>query len=172
VSAPVIVSSKTLAHDLGVREVRYSGEKRHVPIDDSSPALVRDPNKCILCGRCVRMCDEVQGVHALGYINRGWDTVVEPLFGQKLAEVACVNCGQCSTVCPTGAITEKSYVDDVWAALADPDKYVVVQTAPATPGWAVVKHWAWHRELLLLARWWPVSGRLGFDNVFDTDFTR
>ena len=116
------------------------------------------------------MCDEVQGVHALGYINRGWDTVVEPLFGQKLAEVACVNCGQCSTVCPTGAITEKSYVDDVWAALADPDKYVVVQTAPATRV-AVGEALGMAPGAIVTGQMVAGLRRLGFDNVFDTDFT-
>lgn len=161
---------QTLAHDLGVREVRYTGEKRSVPIDDSSLSLVRDPNKCILCGRCVRMCGEVQGVHALGYINRGWDTLVEPLFGQKLADVACVNCGQCSTVCPTGAITEKSYVDDVWKALGDPNKYVVVQTAPATRV-AVGEALGMAPGSIVTGQMVAGLRRLGFDKVFDTDFT-
>ncbi|MGI6129343.1 MAG: NADH-dependent [FeFe] hydrogenase, group A6 [bacterium] len=161
---------QTLAHDLGVREVRYTGEKRSVPIDDSGQSLVRDPNKCILCGRCIRMCSEVQGVHALGYINRGWDTLVGPLFGQRLADVACVNCGQCSTVCPTGAIVEKSYVEDVWAALGDPNKYVVVQTAPATRV-AVGETLGMSPGSIVTGQMVAGLRRLGFDKVFDTDFT-
>jgi iron-only hydrogenase group A len=161
---------QTLAHDLGVREVPYFGEKRTVPIDDSSLSLVRDPNKCILCGRCVRMCSEVQGVHALGYVNRGWETLIDPFFSNKLANVACVNCGQCSTVCPTGAITEKSHVDDVWAALGNPNKYVVVQTAPAT---RVAIGEALGMEPGSIVTGQMVAGlrRLGFNKVFDTDFS-
>lgn len=161
---------QTLAYELGVREVRYQGEKRNVPKDTSSPALVRDPNKCILCGRCVRMCGEVQGVSALGYVGRGWDTLILPLFNRDLAEVACVACGQCSTVCPTGAITEKSYVDDVWKALADPKKHVVVQTAPATRV-SVGEALGMAPGSIVTGKMVAALRRLGFDRVFDTDFT-
>ncbi|MDK2881818.1 MAG: NADP-reducing hydrogenase subunit HndD [Bacillota bacterium] len=161
---------QTLAHDLGVREVRYQGEKRNVPKDTSSPALVRDPNKCILCGRCVRMCSEVQGVSALGYVGRGWDTLILPLFNRDLAEVACVACGQCSTVCPTGAITEKSYVDAVWKALGDPKKHVVVQTAPATRV-SVGEAMGMPPGSIVTGKMVAALRRLGFDRVFDTDFT-
>ncbi|MDK2960575.1 MAG: NADP-reducing hydrogenase subunit HndD [Bacillota bacterium] len=161
---------QTLAHDLGVREVRYQGEKRNVPKDTSSPALVRDPNKCILCGRCVRMCGEVQNVNALGYVGRGWDTLILPLFNRDLAEVACVACGQCSTVCPTGAITEKSYVDAVWKALGDPKKHVVVQTAPATRV-SVGEAMGMPPGSIVTGKMVAALRRLGFDRVFDTDFT-
>ncbi|NLY50612.1 MAG: 2Fe-2S iron-sulfur cluster binding domain-containing protein [Firmicutes bacterium] len=161
---------QTLAHDLGVREVRYQGPKRSAAKDASSPAIVRDPEKCILCGRCVRMCGEVQEVAALGYVGRGWDTMVLPLFDRGLAEVACVNCGQCTTVCPTGAITEKSYVDEVWDALGDPNKHVIVQTAPAV---RVSVAEALGMPVGTIATGKMVAGlrRLGFDRVFDTDFT-
>ncbi|MDK2927031.1 MAG: NADP-reducing hydrogenase subunit HndD [Bacillota bacterium] len=161
---------QTLAHDLGVREVRYQGEKRDVPKDTSSPSLVRDPNKCILCGRCVRMCSEVQGVDALGYVGRGWDTLVLPLFNRNLADVACVTCGQCSTVCPTGAITEKSYVDEVWQALGDPKKHVVVQTAPATRV-SVGEAMGMAPGSVVTGKMVAALRRLGFDRVFDTDFS-
>lgn len=161
---------QTLAHDLGVREVRYQGEKRNVPKDTSSPALVRDPNKCILCGRCVRMCGEVQNVNALGYVGRGWDTLILPLFNRNLAEVACVACGQCSTVCPTGAITEKSYVDEVWKALGDPKKHVVVQTAPATRV-SVGEALGMAPGSIVTGKMVAALRRLGFDRVFDTDFS-
>ncbi|MGI6603468.1 MAG: NADH-dependent [FeFe] hydrogenase, group A6 [bacterium] len=161
---------QTLAHDLGVREVRYQGPKRSAAKDASSPAIVRDPEKCILCGRCVRMCGEVQEVAALGYVGRGWDTMVLPLFDRGLAEVACVNCGQCTTVCPTGAITEKSYVDEVWDALGDPNKHVIVQTAPAV---RVSVAEALGMPVGTIATGKMVAGlrRLGFDRVFDTDFS-
>lgn len=161
---------QTLAYELGVREVRYQGEKRNVPKDTSSPALVRDPNKCILCGRCVRMCGEVQGVSALGYVGRGWDTLILPLFNRDLAEVACVACGQCSTVCPTGAITEKSYVDEVWQALGDPKKHVVVQTAPATRV-SVGEAMGMAPGSIVTGKMVAALRRLGFDRVFDTDFS-
>ncbi|HHY92395.1 MAG TPA: 2Fe-2S iron-sulfur cluster binding domain-containing protein, partial [Firmicutes bacterium] len=161
---------QTLAHDLGVREVHYQGEKRNVPQDTSSPSLVRDPNKCILCGRCVRMCSEVQGVNALGYVGRGWDTLILPLFNRDLAEVACVTCGQCSTVCPTGAIIEKSYVDEVWRALGDPKKHVVVQTAPATRV-SVGEAMGMAPGSIVTGKMVAALRRLGFDRVFDTDFS-
>lgn len=161
---------QTLAHDLGVREIPYQGEKRDVPKDSSSPSIVRDPNKCILCGRCVRMCSEVQGVSALGYVGRGWDTLVLPLFNQNLADVACVNCGQCTTVCPTGAITEKSYVDEVWQALGDPNKHVVVQTAPATRV-SVGEALGMPAGSIVTGKMVAALRRLGFDRVFDTDFS-
>ena len=93
-----------------------------VPLDESSPSLVRDPNKCVLCGDCVRMCTEIQGIGAIDFAHRGHDVAVQPAFGKLLGEVECVNCGQCASVCPTGALTPKSEVDEVWKLLADPSE--------------------------------------------------
>ncbi|NLI12320.1 [FeFe] hydrogenase, group A [Pelotomaculum propionicicum] len=120
-----------LAHQLGVKEVRFGKRDKKVPLDLTSPSIVRDPNKCILCGDCVRMCKEVQGLGIWDFAHRGSKTVVTTAFDKELSDVACVNCGQCVSVCPTGALTVKSEIDKVWNAIHDPDKIVVAQIAPA-----------------------------------------
>lgn len=120
-----------LAQRLGIKKVRFKSVHEPVPLDESSPSLVRDPNKCVLCGDCVRMCWEVQGIGAIDFANRGHEAAVQPAFGKLLGEVECVNCGQCASVCPTAALTPKSEVDQVWELLADPSKTVVAQVAPA-----------------------------------------
>ena len=122
---------QSVAEELGVREVAFTGAKSGGAIDDSSPSLRRDPNKCILCRRCVTVCQEQQGVGALFVQGRGFGSRVEPAFETNLVDAVCAYCGQCSVVCPVGAITEKSSVDEVWKALSDPKKFVVVQDAPA-----------------------------------------
>lgn len=161
---------QSIAADLGIRKVRFDGEKKHYPIDDGNPSLVRDQSKCILCGRCVRACDERQGMHVLSFANRGFNTTVVPAFNQGLHEASCTYCGQCAAVCPTGAIVEKDDTAKVWEALSDPSKHVVVQTAPAVR--------VALGEALGLASGSIVTGqmvaalrRLGFDKVFDTDFS-
>jgi iron-only hydrogenase group A len=135
----------------------------------SSPSLVRDPEKCILCGRCVRVCNEVQSVGTLNYNYRGFDTLVAPAFDRGLADAPCVFCGQCSVVCPTGAIVEKSYVDEVWNALADPEKHVIVQTAPAVRV-AIGEEFGLAPGSVSTGKLVAGLRRLGFDAVFDTDF--
>ncbi len=104
---------QSLAYQLGVRKVRFGERIEMLPIDDENPSIVRDPNKCILCGDCVRVCSEIQGIGALDFAGRGADTCVSPAFGRKLGEVECVNCGQCVAVCPTGALTGKSETEAV-----------------------------------------------------------
>ncbi|HOB19470.1 MAG TPA: 2Fe-2S iron-sulfur cluster-binding protein, partial [Candidatus Atribacteria bacterium] len=120
-----------LSAQLGVTDIPYEGQRINYTIDESSPSIVRDPNKCILCRRCVSVCRSVQGIGAIGVVERGFKTVVEPVFDKKLDEVNCIYCGQCITVCPVGALREKSDVERVWDAINDPDRHVVVQTAPA-----------------------------------------
>ncbi|MDR1701465.1 MAG: [FeFe] hydrogenase, group A [Sporomusaceae bacterium] len=161
---------QTMAADLGIRQVRFDGAKRSMPLDASNPSLVRDPEKCILCGRCIRACSDRQGVHVYSFNNRGFDTIVAPAFGAGLDEVACTYCGQCAAVCPTAAIVEKDDTAAVFAALSDPNKHVVVQTAPAVR--------VGLGEALGLACGSAVTGqmvaalkRLGFDKVFDTNFS-
>lgn len=161
---------KALALDLGVKEARFSGEKPVQIIDDTSPALTRDSAKCIKCRRCVTVCNEVQKVGALFPQNRGYQTVIGPAFALGLDEVPCVQCGQCAAVCPVGAIVEKSHIDQVWAALEDPEKHVVVQTAPAIRA-ALGECFDYEPGTLVTGKMITALRQLGFDAVFDTNFT-
>jgi NADH-quinone oxidoreductase subunit G/NADP-reducing hydrogenase subunit HndD len=158
-----------LAGDLGVRERRYVGAVRQHPVDVSSPALWRDPNKCVLCGRCVTVCHSVQGVGAIDFAARGYRTRVAPGFSDGLNVSDCVYCGQCARVCPTGAIVERSQVDDVIAALADPDAVVVAQVAPAVPA-TLADEGADESVTTTIERLAAALKRVGFDAVFDTSF--
>ncbi|MEN8906488.1 MAG: [FeFe] hydrogenase, group A [Clostridiales bacterium] len=122
---------QSLARKLGVEEIRFKKTESKYMIDDSSKSLRRDPNKCVLCGDCVRMCSEIQQVGAIDFAFRGSQTQVMPAFDKKLGSVECINCGQCARVCPTGAITPKSDKEDVWDVIYNKNKYVVAQVAPA-----------------------------------------
>ena len=122
---------QTLALRFGVRKVRFGDTRPHYELDDSSPAVVRDPNKCILCGDCIRVCSEMQGMDILGFAFRGSDLQVMPAFGRKLAETNCISCGQCAAACPTGAITVYNEIGRAWRALHNPNSRVVFQIAPA-----------------------------------------
>ena len=119
------------AYRFGVHDVRFEVTEERLPIDNSGVAVIRDPNKCILCGDCVRMCGELQGIGVLDFAHRGSKMVVGTAFDQDLSETECVNCGQCAAICPTGALTVRSQIDEAWAAINDPTKTVVVQIAPA-----------------------------------------
>ncbi|MEW6661812.1 MAG: [FeFe] hydrogenase, group A [Bacillota bacterium] len=120
-----------LADRLGANPVRYRRRTKHRPVDISSPALVRNPNKCVLCGDCVRFCQEIQGIGVLDFAFRGSAVQVQPAFGMKLEHTECVNCGQCASLCPTGALAVQSHLDQVWQAIHDPKRVVVAQVAPA-----------------------------------------
>ncbi len=159
-----------LAYSLGIKEVSFKGEKRDVPLDTKGPALKRDPNKCILCGRCVRVCDEVQDVAALDFAERGFNSVVTTAFDLPQSETTCTNCGQCAMVCPVGAITEISEIDRVWAALEDDNKHVVVQTAPAIQA-AIGEEFGMEPGTAPTGKLVSSLRRLGFDKVFSTEFT-
>jgi iron-only hydrogenase group A len=161
---------RSLAQDMGIMEVRYEGQRTARIIDDSTPALVRDSGKCIMCRRCVTVCNETQGVGGLFPQGRGFTTVIGPAFAQDLSEVVCVQCGQCAAVCPVGAITEKSSIDDVWAALDDPTKHVIVETAPAIRA-ALGEEFDYEPGTLVTGKMVAALRRLGFDGVFDTNFT-
>jgi NADH-quinone oxidoreductase subunit G/NADP-reducing hydrogenase subunit HndD len=158
-----------LAEEMNVRERRHTGGKLHFKKDVSSESLVRDPEKCILCGRCVRVCEEIQGVAAIDFIGRGCNTQVGTAFGDGLNVSTCINCGQCAMVCPTGALIEQSSLERVEAALRDPDLFVVAQHAPSIS--------ISLGEALGLAPGMDVCGAMtaalrdiGFERVFDTGF--
>lgn len=158
-----------LARKLGVKDVRYKQTTKNLPIDRSSPSLVRDPNKCVLCGDCVRVCAEVQSVGALDFACRGSNARVVPAFDQNLADVECVNCGQCAQVCPTGAIVAKSNCDQVWDAIYDPDKTVVVQVAPAVRV-ALGERFGFPTGENVARKMVTAMKLMGFDAVYDTCF--
>lgn len=158
-----------LAHRMGVTNVRFQNTRKTRPLDVSSPSIVRDPNKCILCGDCVRACEEIQGIGALGFAFRGTDAMVMPAFNKQIAETDCVNCGQCRVFCPTGAISIKTHMDEVWDALADQDTRVVAQIAPAVRV-AVGDAFGLTKGKSVMGKIVAVLHRMGFDEVYDTSF--
>ncbi len=160
---------QSLAESMGIRENRFAGARTDNPVDSSSAAIVRDPNKCVLCRRCVSICEKVQGVKAIGPVGRGFETVIGPAFGDRLGDTVCVNCGQCILVCPTGALHERDSTEEVWAALADPDRHVVFQTAPATRV-ALGETYGLPPGSIVTGKMVAAIRRLGADTVFDTDF--
>lgn len=161
---------KALAAEMGVTDLRFEGERTRKHIDDTTPALVRDSGKCIKCRRCVTVCSEVQMVGSLFPQSRGFDTTIGPAFSQDLDSVACVQCGQCSAVCPVGAIIEKDHIQEVWKALDNPDKYVIVQTAPAIRA-ALGECFDYEPGTLVTGKMVTALRHLGFHKVFDTNFT-
>ena len=159
-----------LAHKMGVREVRFQDYKEVKPVDYSSPSIVRDPNKCILCGNCVRVCSEIQGVGVLGFAHRGTDAEVTPAFNKKLAQTACVSCGQCRVYCPTGALTIRTHLDEVYAALGDPNTRVIAQIAPAVRV-AVGDAFGLPNGENAMGKTVAALHAMGFDEVFDTSYS-
>lgn len=160
------------AEEYGIKNIRFPDKKLedYLPVDDSSPALVRDPNKCILCGACVRACSEFQGHSVLGFANRGSKTVVQPMAGKPLGQVDCVSCGQCAAVCPTGALTIKDDTDRVWDEITNPEKTVVVQMAPATRV-ALGEMFGLEPGENTIGLMNAALRKLGFNLVFDTNFS-
>jgi len=153
----------------GVDRVRFPAREATEPLDLSTPGIVRDNNKCILCGDCVRVCSEVQGIGAIGFAYRGSRARVTPAYNRSLGEVDCVTCGQCVAVCPTGALTVRPEVDRVWAALRNPNKRVVVQTAPAVRV-AIGEAFGLEPGAISTGQMVGALRRLGFARVFDTSF--
>lgn len=160
---------QALANEMGIEDIEFPGERIIKTIDELSPSIVRDNNKCILCRRCVAACAKTQGVYAIGMQNRGFKTQIGSEFGKSLNDVACINCGQCIAACPTGALTEKDATKEVWAALNDPDKYVVFQTAPAVRV-AIGEEFGMPIGMRCTGKMVTAIRRLGADKVFDVDF--
>ncbi len=160
---------QALAKELGVEESKFDGDNIHYELDEFSPSIVRDPNKCILCRRCVSVCRNVQKIGAIGAVNRGFKTVIAPAFEKNILETNCVFCGQCITSCPVGALREKDDTDKVWEAISDPDKFVVVQPAPAVRV-ALGEEFGMPIGTRVTGKMSQALKRLGFDKVFDTDF--
>lgn len=157
-----------LSEELNIKDVRFEGEMLRHPIDQVSPSIVRDPNKCVLCRRCVNMCKNIQKVAVIDTHERGFKTTVGAAFNKSLADVPCINCGQCITVCPTGALRERDDTDRVWEALANNDLHVVVQTAPAVRV-ALGEEFGMPIGTRVTSNMIASLRRLGFKKVFDTD---
>ncbi|NGX28979.1 MAG: NADP-reducing hydrogenase subunit HndC [Candidatus Anoxychlamydiales bacterium] len=160
---------QNLAYSLGVRERLFEGKRKRHKIEDSSVAVVRDAEKCILCARCVRVCAEVQGVHNLNQHNRGFDTVVTPFDGSNMDDSVCIQCGQCINACPTAAFLEKRHTDRVWEAINDPNKLVIAQTAPSIRA-AMGEGFGYEPGTPCTGKMVTALKKLGFDLVFDTNF--
>jgi NADH-quinone oxidoreductase subunit G len=160
---------RDLADRMGIDEVKFTPTKKPQPIDDKSSCLVRDPNKCILCGDCVRYCSEIQNIGVIDFVGRGDEVVVSPAFNKSLADVDCINCGQCAAVCPTGAIVPKSEVQQVWKALDSKDKLVVAQIAPAVRV-AIGELFGSKDSTAVTGKIFRALRLLGFNRVYDTSF--
>ncbi|MDD4168977.1 MAG: NADH-dependent [FeFe] hydrogenase, group A6 [Desulfotomaculaceae bacterium] len=161
---------QSLAESFGIREVRFQGASPEHKMDDSSVSVIRDPAKCILCRRCIAVCEKVQTVSAIAPQGRGFETLIAPGVDIPLAASSCVNCGQCILVCPTGALYERDQIEEVWDALADPNKHVVVQTAPAVRV-AIGEAFGMAPGSIATGQLVAALRKVGFDKVFDTDFT-
>lgn len=160
---------QNLAYTMGVRERLFEGKRKRYPLENSSKAVVRDAEKCILCGRCIRVCHEIQGVYNLSQHHRSSSTVVCPAYGANMDDSVCVQCGQCINACPTAALQEKRHTDSVWKALNDPTKHVVVQTAPSIRA-AIGEGFGLEPGTPCTGKMVTALRILGFDAVFDTNF--
>jgi len=159
-----------LAEEFNIRKIDFDYVWDELPIDESNPSIVRDRSKCIKCGKCVEVCNEVQSVGALAFANRSHDIIATTAFDRPLKNTVCVYCGQCTLVCPVGAIYEKSDIERVWDALNNPDMHVIVQTAPAVRV-SLGEEFGLEPGSIVTGQLVAALKRLGFDKVFDTDFT-
>ena len=161
---------QALCKELGVEDgEKFAGEKVPYTIDDLSPSIVRDNNKCVLCRRCVAVCSKIQNVGVIGPVNRGFKTAIESPWEMHLSEMSCINCGQCIVNCPVGALYEKDDTKKVWDLLRDPNKHVIVQPAPAVRA-ALGEEFGFPMGTSVTGKMASALKRLGFDKVFDTDY--
>lgn len=161
---------QTLAAEMNVRSIPYEAKPQDLPIDDTNPSIVRNPNKCIQCGRCVAACQDIQNIGAINTAFRSGELKITTAFDKPLTDTDCIFCGQCSNVCPVGAIYEKDDTAKVWAAIENPDLHVVVQTAPATRV-AIEDEFNLEHGSIATGKMVAALKRLGFNKVFDTNFT-
>ncbi|MCL6638231.1 MAG: [FeFe] hydrogenase, group A [Firmicutes bacterium] len=161
---------QNIADNLGIRNLRYTGEMKPLQVQNENSFIVRDYNKCIKCRRCEAICSKVQEVNVYSALNRGFDTVIAPAFMQDLSAVACITCGQCVIACPTASLTEKECIDEVWEALENPDRVVLVQTAPSIQV-TLGEVFGYPVGTVVTGKLVAALRRLGFDRVFSTDFT-
>ena len=158
-----------LCEELGIRENHFEGEHTEASFDDFSYGIVRDTSKCVLCGRCIETCKKVQGLGILGLQNRGFKTIVGPVYNKSFNDVNCMQCGQCVINCPVGALTEKEDINDVVAALNDPNKTVIVQTAPAVRA-SLGEEFGMPIGTSVTGKMVAALKACGFDRVYDTNF--
>lgn len=158
-----------LADGMGIRNLRVQGERLNYPINTKNPYIIRDYNKCVKCRRCESVCRDVQGIGVYSAQNRGFESVIAPAFMKDLSEVDCISCGQCVSVCPTGSLTEREYTNEVWRAIEDPGKFVVVQTAPAIQA-SLGEAFGLEPGTRVTGKLVTALRMLGFDKVFSTEF--
>ena len=161
---------RAYAQRYNVTNIRFPVDYPKLPIDDSSPSIIRDPSKCILCGKCVRMCSEVQNIHAVDFAERGIEAYITCGFDNKLADTDCVACGQCAAVCPTGALVIRNEVSKLWTAIYDPSKKVAVQVAPAVRV-GIGEEFGLPASQPVMGKITTALKMLGVDYVFDTSLT-
>jgi NADH-quinone oxidoreductase subunit G/NADP-reducing hydrogenase subunit HndD len=161
---------QTLCDELGIEDIKYQGEQRRWQVDKVSNSIVRDSSKCILCGRCISTCRDIQGIGILDFTERGFETEIAPAFDFSMDNVPCIYCGQCIQACPVAALKEKSNIDEVWEVLDNPKKHVIVQTAPAVRA-SLGEEFGYPIGTRVTGKMVAALRRIGFDKVFDTNFT-